>query len=126
MTVHEFVTTDGQRLEGMVSSVPVFDIDRGALGVPNNIWLNHFKSIDVAASGPAPAASRRSPARTAASRERFRSLPRIERDLMSNRTDRNRTSRRDALSGSSCFSCSSEEQGKKDFTYESVISVRRN
>ena len=53
--VYEFIKTDGSRFEGMVSSVPVFDIDLGTFGVQKNIWLNHLRSIEVADAAGAPA-----------------------------------------------------------------------
>jgi len=51
VTVYEFVKTDGQRFEGMLSSMPVFDIDLGPLGVQKNIWLTHLRSIEVPGEG---------------------------------------------------------------------------
>jgi len=57
VTVYEVVKTDGSRFEGMLSSIPVFEIDLGTLGVQKNIWLNHLRSIEVAEPGGAPASS---------------------------------------------------------------------
>jgi len=56
VAVYEFVKTDGTRFEGMLSSIPVFEIDLGPLGTQKNIWLNHLRSIEVPAEGGVAAA----------------------------------------------------------------------